>query len=175
MRGRSASRLVRVMLAGYLFLAFGTNQGDAAGWLRDVDQAMEQAQTRQQPVLLFISMDRCSYCQKMIQTTFADAGVRQTLGDGFIPAAMKAAERPDLIRRLKIRSFPTTLIVQPNGQIVDQMTGYQDVATFQKHLKVHGKPATAADVVAQAETPTEQPPAPVRQARVTPDATSTQR
>ncbi len=173
MGGQGRAWCVQAVLAGCI-MAIGTSCASAAGWIRDIDQAMELAQARQQPVLLFISMDRCSYCQKMIQTTFADANVRQALGDGYIPAAMKAAERPDLIRRLKIRSFPTTLIVQPNGQIVDQMTGYQDIPTFQKHIKVHAKAAQPGEAIA-AQPPTEQPPAPVRQARAAPETAPIQR
>ena len=81
-------------------------------------------------------MDGCLHCDKMIATTFRDIGVRQTLGTSFVAAAIKGSERPDLMDHLSIRSFPTTLLVSPEGEVLDQMVGYVDAEKFQSRLNV---------------------------------------
>ncbi len=126
----------------------------AAGWLRDVDHALNVAEVQQRPVLLFISMDGCHYCTKMIETTLSDQRVCQTLGQRFVPAAIKGSERPDILKDLKIRSFPTTLVVSPDGEVLDQMVGYVDAKKFQKRLERFSQPPAATS----AQAP--QPPVP---------------
>ena len=119
----------------------------AGGWIRDVDQALEVAQSRQQPVLLFVSMDDCKYCQKMVQTTFRDQRVLQTIGSQYVPAVIKNSERPDLMRQLQIRSFPTTLVVSPEGDVLHEMKGYVEASKFQQQLvQIAGQPRSAASV-----------------------------
>ena len=126
---------VELVVLFVLFTSHGTSHGWAAEWLRDVDQALQVAQTEQRPLVVFVSMDRCKYCQKMIQTTLSNPQIRQALGTHFVAAAIKNGDRPDLVRQLQIRSFPTTLLVNSEGQVVDQITGYVDAEKFHKQLQ----------------------------------------
>jgi thioredoxin-related protein len=123
------------------------------GWIRDVDQALEVAQARQQPILLFVSMDGCKYCQKMVQTTFRNRQVLQTIGSQYVPAVIKNSERPDLMRQLQIRSFPTTLIVNPEGDVLHEMKGYVDAGKFEQQLvRIAGQPRSANSIAAKRPT-----------------------
>ncbi len=99
-------------------------------WLRDLNQGLQAAQSRQRPMLLFLSMDGCGYCQKMKGTTFTDGRVQRVIRDGYIPVSVKASEQPKLMRRLQIQSFPTTLIVSPQGKIVGNVRGYLPPSAF---------------------------------------------
>jgi thioredoxin-related protein len=117
-------------------------------WLRDVDHALAVARAEQRPLVLFITTDGCIHCERMIATTFLDPQVRQTLGTSFVAAAIKASERPDLLKRLSIRSFPTTLVVSADGRVMDQVVGYLDADKFTERmvavLKANERPATVA-------------------------------
>lgn len=144
------------MLLSLLVLGFATGSATSVlaatkgGWIRDVDQALEVAQARQQPILLFVSMDGCKYCQKMAQTTFRNRQVLQTIGSQYVPAAIKNSERPDLMRQLQIRSFPTTLIVSPEGDVLHEMKGYVEAGKFEQQLvQIAGQPHSANSVAAQ--------------------------
>jgi thioredoxin-related protein len=107
----------------------------SAGWLRDVEHALDLAQAQHRPLVVFVSMDGCGHCVHMIRTTFRDNEVRRTLGSSFVAAAVKATERPDLVKHLQIRSFPTTLLVSSNGEVLDQLVGYVDARTFRQRLQ----------------------------------------
>jgi thioredoxin-related protein len=136
----------------------------AGSWIRDVDQALDVAQQRQQPILLFVSMDGCKYCQKMVQTTFRSQQVLATIRAQYVPAAIKNSERPDLMRQLEIRSFPTTLIVSPAGDVLYEMKGYVEAGKFQQQLvQIAGQPHSAASLAAGRPTqPNHAAPAPAK-------------
>jgi thioredoxin-related protein len=153
-------RIVLSLLAASLFLPAHTlfsGQVARRAWIRDVDQALQEAESQQRPVLLFVSMDRCKYCQQMAQTTLRDLQVRQAIGTHFVPAVIKNSDRPDLMRELQIQSFPTTLIVSPHGKVLQEMKGYVDASKFhQQLLKVAGQP-TSTDRIASREPRAKRP------------------
>ena len=157
------------LLVAVIGLTHGSDllgQDSGRGWLRDVDQALRVAAAQQRPLLLYITMDGCTYCTKMVQTTLSHPDVRKLIGSSYVAAAIKNSERPDLMQKLKIRSFPTTLLVSPKGQILNQMNGYVDARRFQRQLADAASPRQA-----RAAT---QAPAPVRHRRppATPQTTS---
>jgi thioredoxin-related protein len=124
-----------VVLPAGLLVGGGAAAAAAGGWLRDVEHALDLAQAQQRPLVVFVSMDGCGHCVRMVRTTFRDNDVRQALGESFVAAAVKASERPDLVKHLQIRSFPTTLLVGSDGQVLDQLVGYVDARTFRQRLQ----------------------------------------
>jgi protein disulfide-isomerase len=167
-------RIVLSLLATSLFLpahALFSGQVARRAWIRDVDQALQEAESQQRPVLLFVSMDQCKYCQRMVQTTLRDPQVRQAIGSHFVPAVIKNSDRPDLMRELQIQSFPTTLIVSPQGKVLQEMKGYVDASKFhQQLLQVAGQP-TSTDRIASREPRAKRPAARSSALRVQPAST----
>ena len=144
--------MLSLLAAGWCWFTPSLSSAQTAHrtWIRDIDQALQVAESQQRPVLLFVSMDQCKYCQRMAQTTFRDPQVRQTIGTHFVPAVIKNSDRPDLMRQLQIRSFPTTLIVSPQGEVLQQMKGYMDAPTFQQQLlQVAGEPISSDSLAAR--------------------------
>jgi thioredoxin-related protein len=129
-----AIRFWLLALVGCLVVNGSSTSLSAKGWLRDVDHAWSVVQAEKRPMVLFVSMDGCIHCDRMIETTFRDAEVRRTLGSSFVAAAIKGSERPDLLRQLQIQSFPTTVVVSCDGQVLDQMVGYVDAKGFKRRL-----------------------------------------
>lgn len=149
-------RIVLSLLAAGLLLADATAfaaQAAGSGWIRDVDQALQVAARQQRPLLVFVTMDGCKYCQRMEQTTFSSVQVRQTISANFVPVVVKQSERPDLMRELQIQSFPTTMIVTPQGDVVREMRGYVEPRRFQQMLlQVVGQPAASRAVATRQPT-----------------------
>jgi thioredoxin-related protein len=131
----------------------GATSLSAKGWLRDVDHAWSVVQAEQRPMVLFVSMDGCIHCDRMIATTFHDPEVRRLLGASFVAAAIKGSERPDLLRQLQIQSFPTTVIVSCDGTVLDQLIGYVDAKGFKRRLEAIAAPA-ARPVAGRVRPPT---------------------
>ena len=158
MRHRSLLSLLATPVALSALLVWPTTVA-GGGWVRDVDQALQVARSQQRPVLLFVSMDNCKYCRQMAQMTLRDPEVAETIRSEFVPAVIKNTERPDLMRKLGIRSFPVTLVVSPNGQVVQEMKGYVKPDKFQQQLEqLAGEPARTS-VASNQRTRTAQPAA----------------
>ena len=104
-------------------------------WNRDVAKAWKVTQTGTRPMLLFITMDGCTYCEKMKYDTYSDAGVKTTIQKSFVAATAKAEENPGLVQRFQIQSFPQTIIFAPNGQILDTIVGYISPARMKQRLQ----------------------------------------
>jgi hypothetical protein len=45
------------------------------------------------------------------------------------------AEQPEMTAKLRIRYFPTTIVVGPNNQVLDVIEGYVDSKTLSQRLQ----------------------------------------
>ncbi len=61
----------------------------------------------------------------MKQTTLKDAAIQSELKRRFIPVALNVKDAPEFIQTLRVRSFPTLLVIDPNGDVVESISGYQ--------------------------------------------------
>jgi protein disulfide-isomerase len=95
-----------------------------AGWATNPNQAWKSAQVSQRPLLLFITTDNCVYCRKMEQDTFSNRRVAADIQNEFVAANVDAKTNPDLVRKLKVQSYPTTVIISPKAGVVDYIPGY---------------------------------------------------
>jgi thioredoxin-related protein len=98
---------------------------DGIKWSADLKTAWELASEQQRPLLVFITMDGCPFCQKMKQTTLRDKAVQGDLKSRFVTVALNVKDEPEFIKILHIRTFPSTVVIQPNGDVVESITGYQ--------------------------------------------------
>ena len=107
----------------------------ASLWHRDIGKAWKATQSGTRPMLLFVTMDGCTYCQKMKYETYADEGVKAALKESFVAAAAAAENNPGLVRRFNIESYPTTMIFAPNGKMLDSIVGYIGPEQMQRRLQ----------------------------------------
>ena len=98
----------------------------AAGicWIDSVDAAWKTAKERDGLLLLFITSKNCLYCKKMQRTTYADPEVVRLIGDHYVAVTARADNIPELVKKLKVRTYPTTLIISPGAQVLATMPGY---------------------------------------------------
>lgn len=109
-----------------------TNQG--LKWTGDLDAAWTSAREKQRPLLLFVTMDGCVHCQRMKLTTLRDKGVQHDLEKEFVPVTLNAKDKPELVKRLRLRLFPTVVVIQPNGTVMESITGYQSPKQLREKL-----------------------------------------
>ena len=94
------------------------------GWHHDARQAWQLAREQQRPMLLYFTMSGCVYCRKMEHDTLADASVAQDIRDRFVAVHLTAELNAKLVRSLKVRSYPTTVIISPRAGVIDYIAGY---------------------------------------------------
>lgn len=72
----------------------------------------------------------CGPCKQMAATTFKDEEVGEFFNEHFINIKVdieKDADGPEMARLYKIRAYPTLLILDGDGNLVDQTIGLQRV------------------------------------------------
>ena len=93
-------------------------------WHSNVAQAWQRVRELDQPLLLFITTPNCGYCKLMKQRTFRDKRVVDDVNKSFVPAKINGQDFRKLTQYLKIRIYPSTVIIGPDRRIVEQIPGY---------------------------------------------------
>jgi protein disulfide-isomerase len=75
-------------------------------------------------MLLYISSENCVYCKKMVHDTLADKNVAARIQEEFVPVSVAAEDNRLLVRKLRVRSYPTTIIVSPKSVVLEYISGY---------------------------------------------------
>jgi protein disulfide-isomerase len=114
-------------------------------WSQDVDAAWAEAKKSGHPLVLFITTDRCFFCDKMSKETCKNPAVMKELADGFVPVMVHTRTNLELVRRLGVQAFPTTVIVSKDAKIIAAMPGFLNVTQMRESLRVarvsHVEPA----------------------------------
>jgi thioredoxin-related protein len=125
-----------IICAAAITLSANEPAKTAAGlkWIADLEVAREAALEQQRPLLLFVTMDGCVHCQKMKQTTLRDKDVQNDVRASFIPVAFNEKDEPELVKKLRLRLFPALVVVQPNGTVLESISGYQTPKQLREKL-----------------------------------------
>lgn len=97
--------------------------------------AWTSAQSTNRPILVFATSSNCPHCTRMIGETYRSPQVSRFLNDSFETVYVSRTEQPELAAKLKIRIFPTTIVVGPDNQVLDVIEGYLDSKTFAQRLQ----------------------------------------
>lgn len=100
------------------------------------DEGLRFATESNQPIYIFIKSRGCGWCRKMEQETFTDPEVKQALSN-LIPIVLQGDSRrtvsykgrsyseAQLVREVfGVRGFPTSIFLEPNGDIIGGLPGY---------------------------------------------------
>ena len=93
-------------------------------WHHDVEAAWKEAREQQRPLLVFVTTSGCRYCTMMRNVTFTDSHVANVIEGGFVAAAVDAKDVGWMVKDQKITSFPTTLVISTDAEVVDRIKGF---------------------------------------------------
>ena len=105
-------------------------------WHSDADAAWKATQISNRPMLLFITMSNCTYCEKMKYETYRDDTVISDIQNSFIPATVEGPRHPKLVEKLGVQSYPTTVIIGPDGRVWESITGYLTPKELRRRLRL---------------------------------------
>jgi thioredoxin-related protein len=117
-----------------------------------VELAWRTAAQRKRPLVIMFKSDRCPHCDRMLAETYAHPQIRQYLYDNAETALAHSRDYADLVKRLGIRGYPTTLVISAEGQIVDSVEGFLEPAEFARRIARSIGPRTASAQLAPATT-----------------------
>jgi len=97
--------------------------------------AWRAAQKTNRPILVFATAPSCPHCVKMIGETYRSPQVSRMVNESFETVYVDRLEQPELAAKLKVRWFPTTIVVGPNNKVIDVIEGYVDSKTLSQRLQ----------------------------------------
>jgi uncharacterized protein YyaL (SSP411 family) len=133
--------MLRIHSPLFMLLAFAAagpaNAAEPPGknWHRDCTSAFEESQAQGRPILFFVTMDHCFYCEKMCRETYSDNRLLEDIERDYVLASIDRNRCPKLVRKLNVRAFPTTVIVGPDDTVIDSMTGFVGPDQLRSRLK----------------------------------------
>jgi thioredoxin-related protein len=139
-----APRGIRVGLAALLaFSLLGPTLADNAtaaddarkiSWREDLGQAQAEAKSRDLLLWIQFTGPWCINCRRMDRATFVHPPVVTESRERFVPVKLRSDEYESLATSLGLSSLPSTVIVRPDGKVVDKFEGYIDPERFEATL-----------------------------------------
>jgi thioredoxin-related protein len=124
----------------------------AVSW-SSFDTGLEKARETNKKIMVHVYTDWCEYCKKLETDVYPDSSVMQTLTEYYIPVKLNADSveyltykgtmytEEEFALELGIKSYPTILFLDKNGEIILQINGYMPVYDFQSMLAYIGEEA----------------------------------
>ena len=114
-------------------------------WVDNYTSALEKAAESGKPIILFFTGKWCVPCRIMKRTVWADKQVAALVNAGFVAVTIDVDDPcvTETLSRYRVGSTPSTIITDPQGQVLQQKDGGMGKANFLKllgELKVSGTP-----------------------------------
>ena len=108
-------------------------------WAKDYAAAQQHAAQTGQPIILFFTGKWCVPCHIMKRTVWADRQVEATVKAGFIPVMIDLDDphAAETVSRYRVVGTPTTIIIDPKGNVLQRVEGGMGKTDF---LKLLGNP-----------------------------------
>lgn len=128
---RTGLLFISLLLCLHAELLWGATR---IAWHADLSAASREARQDSKPILMKVSTSWCHYCVKMQQETFNDRAIVDRVESCFVPIAIDGDQQRELVQQLGIQSFPTTLIVSPDMQVLQKIVGFRSVQQLNDNL-----------------------------------------
>ena len=103
-------------------------------WREDLGQAQLEAKSRDLLLWIQFTGPWCGNCRRMERAAFVDPAIVVESHDRFVPVKLRSDEYESLTQSLGLSVLPSTVIVRPNGEVVDKFEGYAEPEVFNKFL-----------------------------------------
>ena len=104
-------------------------------WSDVTADAFVAAHRTGKPILVYVTAEKCAFCRKMERETWSDPRVAKLVEAGYVPLKLHADTHPDEIATLRIRAFPATVLVSPQGKPFAGRVGYVEPAKLVEMLQ----------------------------------------
>ncbi len=100
--------------------------GPKAWMEQDLEGALKKAKAEHKLVLVDIYAEWCAQCKELDEKTWPDAGVKAWIAKNAIAIRIDTdKQRPDLAKKLEIRSYPSVILLDGEGREVGRSLGFQ--------------------------------------------------
>ena len=108
-------------------------------WHEDIQSGWRESRRRNVPMVIFITSEKCHYCDAMKKDTWCDSTVRSRIARDFVAIRLNPKRNSSTLSRIKVKMYPTTLIGVPQGKVVGHRLGYQPPEAMHQLLTESGR------------------------------------
>lgn len=138
--GFSAAFLLVVMQAAPVVALATVQEGwQQAGWLNNFEAAVKKARSVGRPTLVYFDALWCSWCQQYKRDVLDKPKVKSFIQRYYIPVVVDFDARPDLFARFSGRGLPFTVILSPDGAVINRFVGILTESDFLTMLEENKK------------------------------------
>lgn len=101
---------------------------------KSIDQAWKAAVKGKKPLLVMFTSDSCVYCKKMLKETYRHPSIQKLLVGNTESVLAHANQYRDLVKKLGVRGYPTTMLVSPEGKVLDFVPGFVEPKAFAQRI-----------------------------------------
>ncbi len=100
--------------------------GPKAWMEQDLEGALKKAKAEHKLVLVDVYAEWCAQCKELDEKTWPDAEVKAWIAKNAIAIRIDTdKQRPDLAKKLEIRSYPSVILLDGEGREVGRSLGFQ--------------------------------------------------
>ncbi len=99
--------------------------------------AWRASQKSNRPVLIYVSMPQCAHCVRMLEQTYGAGDITQLVDDSFETVSVDRYRDADLVGKLHIKWYPTTILVGTNNKVLAKLEGYIEPKQFKQKIKTN--------------------------------------
>ena len=103
-------------------------------WHNSLESGWRESRRSGRPMVIFITSDRCKYCDAMKQSTWCESSVRRRIGRGFVAIRLKPGQNDESLSRIDVPMYPTTIVGSPAGKVIAHRTGFQPPGSLHELL-----------------------------------------
>lgn len=90
---------------------------NAINWITDWDQAKVESRAQKRPILVDVYQDDCSGCERLVNETFADPELQESIASRFIPVKLHLQHDRAIVRDWNLLWTPTVFFADRTGKI----------------------------------------------------------
>ncbi|MCA8997676.1 MAG: thioredoxin family protein [Planctomycetaceae bacterium] len=107
---------------------------DGVQWQHDLPTAHKLALTQNKPILVVFGADWCFYCKKLEKETLSKPDVSKYINETFIPVHLDADKEKKVVKTLKIKGLPCSVVLTPDAKMIGKITGYKQESAYRTEL-----------------------------------------
>lgn len=109
-------------------------------WHDSMKSGWAESKRRKVPMVIFITSGHCRFCDAMKRDTWCDREIGTRLASDFVAIRLTPELNASTLGRIKVETYPMTLIGTPEGKIIGKRIGYQPTGVIHRLLsKAHSQ------------------------------------
>ena len=104
-------------------------------WRTDFEGALEEAILLRRPLLVSFTTTWCGWCRKLEAQTFRDPEFVRTASEHTVPVAVDGDAERGLATMFRVRSYPTTILLDRRGREIGRIVGFQPPEPFTNGIR----------------------------------------